>query len=221
MKLVSNPSTSNLTYSLEISSGDMLLYANFRNPQPYWSIRQDIRKIIQNNGQDVSIASLVGDSWRFYDKSRVVLWQMIVSNNGDTNSTWVATLGDDGYITFNNLQLRSVSDSPTKIPADSCSRPEPCNSYEICYNITGPAGCVCPSIFESSKDKCRPAIVSPCKDLKGSIELIFLKNQCITGNKGTSSTCSRSKQQIKDTSLPKLRQLDRQQANQGLDRHDK
>ncbi|KAK1370111.1 Receptor-like serine/threonine-protein kinase [Heracleum sosnowskyi] len=169
MKLVSNPSTSNLTYSLEIKSGDMLLYANFRNPQPYWSIRQDSRIFVQNNGQDVSIASLVGNTWRFYDKSRKVLWQIYVSDHGDTNSTWVATLGDAGNINFYDLQSGSSNGgTPIKIPADSCSRPEICNSYEICYNGNH---CVCPSVLVS-KDNCRPDIVSPCEESEGSTELI-------------------------------------------------
>ncbi|KAK1370118.1 Receptor-like serine/threonine-protein kinase [Heracleum sosnowskyi] len=172
MKLVSNPSTSNLTYSLEIKSGDMRLYANFRNPQPYWSIRGDNRKIIENLDEDVSTTSLVGNSWKFYNKSRVVLWQMILSDLSDTNFTWVATLGHDGYITFYDLQNESGSRSPTKIPADSCSRPEPCKSYEICYNGTE---CVCPSVL-GSKDICGPGILSPCKESEGSIELINAGN---------------------------------------------
>lgn len=173
MKLVSNPSTSNLTYSLEIISGDMYLYANFRNPQPYWSIRQDNRKIIQNNSQDASMASLVGNHWRFYDKSKVLLWQFYVSADDGTNSTWVATLGDDGYITFFDLQSQtSNGNSPVKIPADSCSRPEPCNSYGICYNGNR---CVCPSVLDS-KDNCSPGIVSPCNEPEGSTELINAGN---------------------------------------------
>lgn len=173
MKLVSNPSPSNLSYFLEIKSGDMLLYANYRNPQPYWSIRQDKRRIIDKVGGDVSIASLNGNSWRFYGKNKVLLWQFIFSDNADTNSTWVATLGDDGFFTFNNLQSGSSNgNSPTRIPADSCSRPEPCNSYEICYNGNR---CQCPSVLDS-KDKCGPGVGSFCNESEGSIELVNAGN---------------------------------------------
>ncbi|WOG90923.1 hypothetical protein DCAR_0310170 [Daucus carota subsp. sativus] len=177
MKLVSNPSTSNLTFFLEMKSGDMVLYANFGNPQPYWSIRQDDRKIIQKNGQNVSAAYLIGNSWRFYDKSRIVFWQLIISGESDTNSTLVATLGDDGYITFFNLESQNFDDgfSVLKIPANSCSRPESCNPYKICYhgNINDICGCL--SVLNST-DNCRPGIVSPCKESHGSTELIDAGN---------------------------------------------
>ncbi|KAL1821387.1 hypothetical protein ACET3Z_016256 [Daucus carota] len=173
MKLVSNPSASNLTYFLEIKSGDMLLYANYRNPQPYWSIRQDSKRIIDKDGGDASAASLDGNSWRFYDKSKVLLWQFIFSDNADTNSTWVATLGNDGFITFYNLKSGNLNgDSPTRIPADSCSRPEPCNSYEICYNGNR---CQCPSVLDS-KGKCGPSIGSLCNESEGSMELVNAGN---------------------------------------------
>ncbi|KAK1404917.1 Receptor-like serine/threonine-protein kinase [Heracleum sosnowskyi] len=151
----------------------MLLYANYRNPQPYWSIRRDNRRIIDKVGGDVSVASLNGNSWRFYDKSKALLWQFIFSDNADTNSTWVASLGDDGFITFYNLQSGSSNgNSPTRIPADSCSRPEPCNSYEICYNGNR---CQCPSVLDS-KDKCGPGIGFSCNESQGSVELVNAGN---------------------------------------------
>lgn len=44
MKLVSNPSPNNLSYFLEIKSGDMILYASFQTPQPYWSMGKQRRR---------------------------------------------------------------------------------------------------------------------------------------------------------------------------------
>ncbi|KAF2283037.1 hypothetical protein GH714_043376 [Hevea brasiliensis] len=50
MKLVSDPSANNLTYVLEIKSGDMILSAGFRTPQPYWSMQNDNDKTINKAG---------------------------------------------------------------------------------------------------------------------------------------------------------------------------
>ncbi|KAL8110030.1 hypothetical protein AgCh_025952 [Apium graveolens] len=197
MKLVSNPSASDLTYFLEIKSGDVVLYANYRNPQPYWSISRDNRRIIDKVGGNVSVVSLNGNSWRFHGKGKVLLWQFVFSDNADPNSTWVATLGDDGFITFYNLQSGSSNgNSPTRIPTDSCSRPEPCNSYEICYNGNR---CQCPSVLDF-KDKCGPGVGSSCNEPKGSIELVnagkglsyFALGLVLPSSKGHLDSCKSS-----------------------------
>lgn len=164
MKLVSDPGSNNLSYFLEMKSGDMLLYANFEKPQPYWSMGQDNRKTINKIGAGVTVASIEANSWRFYDKNKVFLWQFIFSNS-DTNATWAASLGSDGYITFYTLESSS-NDSPTKIPADSCSRPQACDPYQIC----GSNNCQCPTAL-ASKTNCRPDLASPCNRSKGSMEL--------------------------------------------------
>lgn len=166
MKLVSDPGSNNLSYLLEMKSGDMRLYANFEKPQPYWSMGKDNRKTINKNGAGVTVASIEANSWRFYDKNKVFLWQFIFSNS-DTNATWAATLGSDGYITFYTLESgTSSNDSPTKIPADSCSRPQACDPYQIC----GSNSCQCPTAL-ASKPNCRPDVASPCNRSKGSMEL--------------------------------------------------
>ncbi|KAL6982296.1 G-type lectin S-receptor-like serine/threonine-protein kinase SD2-5 [Sarracenia purpurea var. burkii] len=169
MKLVSNPNSNNLSYFLEIKSGDMTLSAGFQKPQPYWSMSRENRKTINKDGGEVALASLNANSWRFYDQDKTLLWQFIFSDNTDPNATWVAVLGNDGFITFSILQDGvSGGDSPTKIPIDPCSTPEPCNPYYVCYsgNI-----CQCPSVLASSPN-CKPGNISQCNHSLGPIQLV-------------------------------------------------
>ncbi|KAK9279150.1 hypothetical protein L1049_012827 [Liquidambar formosana] len=168
MKLVSNPSPNNLSYFLEIKSGDMILYAGFQTPQAYWSMGKENRRTINQDGGVVSLASLNANSWRFYDSTKVLLWQFIFSDNSDSNATWVAVLGSDGFITFNNLQNGGTSvASPNKIPDNPCGTPEPCDAYYVC---SGNTRCQCPSVLSSAS--CKTGIVSPCDPSKGSTELV-------------------------------------------------
>ncbi|KAL8116005.1 hypothetical protein AgCh_022483 [Apium graveolens] len=168
MKLVSNRGKNNLSYFLEMKSGDLLLYANYTKPQPYWSMGQDNRKIINKNGAGVTLASLDTKSWRFFDKNKVLLWQFVFSNS-DKNATWAASLRDDGFITFYPLESgSSKANALPKIPADYCSRPHSCDPYQICG--TG-KNCLCP-IALASQPNCRPNVASSCNELKGSTELV-------------------------------------------------
>ncbi|KAH7841687.1 hypothetical protein Vadar_033066 [Vaccinium darrowii] len=168
MRLVSDPDPkNNLTYFLDFKSGDMILSAGFKTPQPYWSMKQEKGKTINQGGGVVSFASLQANSWKFYDSSKVLLWQFVFSVNTDANATWVAVLGNDGFITFSTLQNGSSSGaSPTKIPSDWCSRPEPCDPYYMCYSDNT---CQCPSVLSPT---CKPGIVSPCDHSKDSIDLV-------------------------------------------------
>ena len=50
MRLASDPNRNNLTFYLEMKQGDMILYAGYRTPQTYWSMANDVRKGIINNG---------------------------------------------------------------------------------------------------------------------------------------------------------------------------
>lgn len=169
MRLVSDPDSYNLTYFLDIKSGDMILSAGFKTPQPYWSMNQENRKTINQDGGVVSFASLQANSWKFYDSSKVLLWQFVFSDNTDANATWVAVLGNKGFITFSTLQNGvSSGPSPIKIPSDSCSTPEPCAPYFMCYSDNT---CQCPSVLSSSPT-CKPGIVSPCDHSKDSIDLV-------------------------------------------------
>ncbi|CAL5355299.1 unnamed protein product [Camellia sinensis] len=169
MKLVSNPDSNNLSYFLEINSGDMILYAGFQPPQPYWSMGKDNRRTINQEGGVVTLASLDANSWKFYDQNKVLLWQFVFSDNIDPNATWVAVLGNDGLITFSALQTAGSSGpSPTKIPNDLCSTPLHCGAYYVCYSGNT---CQCPSNL-SSLPNCNPGIVSPCDPSHGATELV-------------------------------------------------
>lgn len=168
MRLVSNPNPNNLSYFLEIKSGDAILSAGFETPQPYWSMAKENRKTINKDGGIVSLASLDANSWKFYDSKKVLLWQLIISDTLDSSATWIAVLGSDGIISFFNLKNINPNPSRRKIPSDSCSTPEHCDAYYECYSDNR---CQCPSGL-SSRPNCSMGIVSPCGVSKGSTELV-------------------------------------------------
>ncbi|OIT36400.1 PREDICTED: G-type lectin S-receptor-like serine/threonine-protein kinase SD2-5 [Nicotiana attenuata] len=165
MKLVSSPNNNNLSYSLEFKSGDMVISASFQPPQPYWAMGKDNRRTINQVGGDVTSAILDGNSWKIYDQKKVLLWQFIFSDNKDANATWVAALGNDGYITFSILQEGSSAASATRIPQDECSRPASCDPYFVCYSGNK---CQCPSALPS----CKFGIDSFCNKTKDPVELV-------------------------------------------------
>ncbi|KAJ4824444.1 hypothetical protein Tsubulata_039811 [Turnera subulata] len=174
MKLVSDPSPTSLTYSLEIKSGDMILSAGFKAPQPYWSIRQENRKTINKDGDKATLASLDANSWKFFDRNKVLLWQFIFSYTNN-NATWVAVLGNDGFVSFYNLDNgQSSGPSPTKIPSGHCSRPESCDAYSICSSDNN--FCVCPSAL-SARPNCKTGIVSACDASNDATELVDAGHQ--------------------------------------------
>lgn len=160
-KLVSLSDNHNLTYSLSIESGDMRLYANFQEVQPYWSMRQDNRTIVNKVNGDLHSATLVNNSWNLYDKGGSLLWQLILLDGESANITMAAVLGKDGVLSFKNLQSSGVGgggSSAIKIPEDSCDTPYPCNSYYICYSGRQ---CQCPVVL-GSVSNCNPDITSRC-----------------------------------------------------------
>ncbi|KAL9400343.1 hypothetical protein Peur_009304 [Populus x canadensis] len=167
MKLVSDPNSNKLTHILEIKSGDMMLSAGFQTPQPYWSIQKERRMTIDKGGGKVAVASLSGNSWKFYDGNKVFLSQFIFSDSTDANGTSIAVLGNDGFISFYNLD-DGGSDSQTKIPSDPCSRPEPCDAHYVC---SGNNVCQCPSGL-SNRLNCQTEVVSSCDGSNGSTELV-------------------------------------------------
>lgn len=171
MKLVSDPNSNNLTHILEIKSGDMILSAGFQTPQPYWSVQKESRITINQGGGKVAVASLRGNSWRFYDGNKVFLSQFIFSDSVDANATWIAVLGNDGFISFYNLD-ESGGASQTKIPSDPCSRPEPCDAHFVC---SGNNVCQCPSGL-STRSNCQTGIVSTCDGSHDSTELVSAGN---------------------------------------------
>ncbi|PWA81972.1 bulb-type lectin domain-containing protein [Artemisia annua] len=164
MKLVSNVKN-NLTFSLDIMSGDSLLYADYKNPQPYWSMGRDKRRIIHKGGGDTNSATIEGNSWQFYDESKVFLWQFVFADESDANDTWVAVLDDDGFIKFYNLKAESTG--KIQIPEDSCRRPQACSSYFVCENGNT---CLCPSGL--AQVNCKPKIKSLCNKSKELSSLV-------------------------------------------------
>ncbi|XP_038696771.1 G-type lectin S-receptor-like serine/threonine-protein kinase SD2-5 [Tripterygium wilfordii] len=172
MKLVSDPSSNNLSYVLEIKSGDMTLSAAYQDPQPYWSIRKDNRITVNKDGGVVATATIEGNSWRFYDSSGVLLWQFIFVDTNDANGTWIADLGSDGFISFNNLQDGGENGAtPTQIPTDPCDAPESCGAYYICSNDK----CQCTSALSASGN-CSTGIVSPCDRSNDSTQLVNVED---------------------------------------------
>lgn len=180
MRLVSRAKSkpSNLSYVLEIDSGDMVLFAVYGGTrQPYWSMSKDSRKIINKAvPAAISSASIRGNSWRFYDQNQTLVSQFIFSANSDSNATWVAVLGGDGMITFSILDS-SRSPSPTRIPLDPCETPEPCDPYTVCYSSNK---CRCLNAL-SSWPSCEPGTISAC-DAKavpgsGSVDLVSAGNE--------------------------------------------
>ncbi|GER32589.1 serine/threonine-protein kinase [Striga asiatica] len=190
MKLTSNPGSNNLSYSLEIMSGDMILSANFVPPQPYWSMGSDSRITIDKAGGKVASAVLTANSWKFYDPNKALLRQFIFSSGTSDNSTWAAALGSDGFINFMMLLDSSPSQSSARIPQDQCSRPAACDPYYACYPGNK---CQCPSGFPS----CKSLTVPSCGDVKlvsggdglGYIALKFVrpfsKNMTLDGCKAS------------------------------------
>ncbi|XVF48363.1 hypothetical protein PTKIN_Ptkin03bG0184300 [Pterospermum kingtungense] len=169
MRLTSDPRPSNLSYVLEIKSGDMILSAGYSTPQPYWSMGKDTRRYINKNGGKVTSATLDTNSWRFFDESKALLWQFKISDaTTDANATWIAVLGNDGFISFN--VLAQGSSSTIKIPEDPCGTPEACQPYFVCSGTSGNTKCQCPSGLSSGS--CKTGIASPCSQGEGSVGLV-------------------------------------------------
>jgi hypothetical protein len=188
MTLVSHSNTQNMTYTLQIKSGDMMLYADLQTAQPYWSALQDNRMIVNKNGNNIYSANLTSRSWSFYDQSGSLLSQLVIAQQGDDgNTTLAAVLGNDGMITFYTLQSGNAKRTlPITVPQDSCDLPARCEPYSICNSGTG---CQCPSAL-SSYANCNPGIISPCKS-KDKFQLAQLENG--VGYVGTSFTSPVSK----------------------------
>ncbi|XP_019173966.1 PREDICTED: G-type lectin S-receptor-like serine/threonine-protein kinase SD2-5 [Ipomoea nil] len=170
MKLMSSPGSNNFTYSLEIKSGDMILSASFNPPQPYWALGKDSRTTINTLGGGVTSAVLNVNSWKFYDRKKVLIEQFIFSQNTDANATWIAVLGNNGLISFSILQdSNQPMASTTRIPDGECNTPAACDPYYVCH-----AGnmCQCPSSLPSS---CKLGTVSLCSNPE-AVELVDAGN---------------------------------------------
>ncbi|KAL6972854.1 hypothetical protein U1Q18_027029 [Sarracenia purpurea var. burkii] len=171
MMIKSPPYHSNLYHYLKIESGDLILYVGYRTPQVYWSMATDGLKTIEKANGKISSASIVANSWNFYDRNQTLVWQFNFSLFNESNATWAAVLGTDGSINFYNLQRgMSPRPEPTRIPQNSCGTPEPCYPYNVCgFDIR----CQCPSAL-SSRPNCMPQLNIPCKSSKSVIEMLYI-----------------------------------------------
>lgn len=163
MKLVSNP-RNNLTFSLEIKSGDLILSAGFRNPQPYWAMGKDKRRTINKDGGNLKSAIINANSWRFFDQTKVFIWQFVIEYGADANAIWAAVLDDDGFIKFYNLAGKITGSN--EIPGDSCSTPQSCSPYLVCNDGNT---CQCPSGLNEINCKPSPVSCSTSKDPRSLI----------------------------------------------------
>ncbi|KAK9079971.1 hypothetical protein SSX86_001646 [Deinandra increscens subsp. villosa] len=167
MKLVSNP-RNNMTFSLQIESGDLILSAaGFRNPQPYWAMRNDKRITINRYGGALKLATIEANSWRFFDQGKVFLYQFTFAYGADANgnTTWAAVLDDDGFVRFYNLPGKTTGNF--EIPGDTCGTPQSCAPYLVCQDGNT---CQCPSGL--SEISCKPSSVScrsKSKEQKGTL----------------------------------------------------
>eukprot|EP00268_Persea_americana_P068885 TRINITY_DN9686_c0_g1_i1.p1 TRINITY_DN9686_c0_g1~~TRINITY_DN9686_c0_g1_i1.p1 ORF type:complete len:818 (-),score=133.05 TRINITY_DN9686_c0_g1_i1:863-3316(-) len=170
MKLTSSPNSNNLVFHLKFESGDLMFYADFVPPQPYWSMQKETRKTTDKVGRDVYSAALVSGSWKAYDRTGTLLWQFIFLQDADPNITWAAVLGDDGSFSFYNLQNggQGVAEN-IRIPQDSCQTPESCGPYSICSSNNR---CQCP-VALNPHSTCNTDIVSNCSS-NSSVVLVSI-----------------------------------------------
>ena len=171
MQLKSFPNSNNLSHYLEFRSGDLVLSAGFEKPQIYWSITNDRRKTNNSVIGKVHSVTLVSNFLNFYDQNKILLWQFVISNSPGWNPFWAAVLGSNGLISFYNLQKgKPVTAEAIKIPQSSCSAPEPCGPYYVCYFDNR---CQCPSLL-SSHSNCKPQINSNCNNSRSSVQLLYV-----------------------------------------------
>ncbi|TKY48072.1 G-type lectin S-receptor serine/threonine-protein kinase SD2-5 [Spatholobus suberectus] len=167
MTLRSFHNSMNLVHYLSYMAGDLVLYAGFETPQVYWSLSEAQRSSKNNTGK-VHSASLVSNSWCFYDKNRGLLWKTFFSDHSDPKSLWAATLDPKGEISFYDLNKgKSPNPEAVKVPQDPCGIPEPCDPYYVCFFENW---CVCPALLKSFD--CKPPNISTCS--RSSAELVFV-----------------------------------------------
>ncbi|KAA8535106.1 hypothetical protein F0562_030109 [Nyssa sinensis] len=164
MRLVSEPNSNNLSSYLEMKTGDVILYGGFTTPQPYWTLANDFRKTINQEDGVITSASLISNSWSFFNHNQTLVWQFLFSDDSRPDVTRAAVLGEDGFISFYNLQ-DGIEAGTIKIPEDECSTPEPWSPFFICEK-----GKMCHCL--AGLASCNPWIDSPCNSSKSSMTLV-------------------------------------------------
>ncbi|KAK3038024.1 hypothetical protein RJ639_032003 [Escallonia herrerae] len=167
MRLVSEPNLYNLSFYLEMSFDNLMLFGGFETPQPYWFSSTDVRFFRQGNGV-ISSASIISNSWSFFDQNQTLVAQLIFSADDSSDACWAAVLGANGLITFHNLHESSTVAVPEKIPQEECATPEPCGPYGICEEDKG---CRCLD-GSNAQSGCNPGVASSCNGSKSSVKLL-------------------------------------------------
>ncbi|KAK7271178.1 hypothetical protein RJT34_26857 [Clitoria ternatea] len=169
MALKSFPNRMNLFHFFGYIAGDLVLYAGFETPQIYWSLAGEAQKNSKNVTGNVHSASLVSNSFNFYDKNGALLWKNVFSDHSDPKSFWAAILDPNGAISFYDLNRgKSPNPEAVKIPEDPCGIPEPCDPYYVCFFENW---CECPALLKS-RFNCKPPNISTCS--KSSTELMYV-----------------------------------------------
>ncbi|XP_057524732.1 G-type lectin S-receptor-like serine/threonine-protein kinase SD2-5 isoform X1 [Amaranthus tricolor] len=164
-----NPNKGNLTYKLEIKSGGVILSSGYKTPLTYWSLKGDSRKIINNDGL-ISLARIESNAWKFYDKNKALISQLLFpSNTNPKNSTPIAVLGYDGFLVFDSIPSRFAD--LMKIPSDPCGTPEPCDdSYGVCSNTDFYSQCPCPPGL--APQSCKSGFYDLCRNTSDDVRLV-------------------------------------------------
>ncbi|KGN52893.1 hypothetical protein Csa_015006 [Cucumis sativus] len=174
LKLKSYPNDNDHSNFLEFKQGDLVLSAGYQNPQIYWALSNDSRKIQRatTGGSGYSLfAILESNYWNFYGTNGELLWSFKIFWQLNRKDRWISVLNTDGTISFLNLENRkSAEPEPIRIPAEICGVPEPCNPLFICYFDNH---CQCPStVFEKNFNCKLPSV--PCNGSSNSTELLYL-----------------------------------------------
>ncbi|XP_027341731.1 G-type lectin S-receptor-like serine/threonine-protein kinase SD2-5 [Abrus precatorius] len=169
MRLKSFPNRMNLFHYLSYLEGDLVLYAGFETPQVYWSLSGEAQRSPKNDTGKVHSASLVSNSWKFYDKNGALLWKTVFSDHSDNKTLWAAILDPNGAISFYDLNKgKSPNPEAIKVPQDPCGIPEPCDPYYVCFFENW---CECPALLKS-RFNCKPPNISTCS--RSSTDLVYV-----------------------------------------------
>ncbi|KAK2425439.1 G-type lectin S-receptor serine/threonine-protein kinase SD2-5 [Trifolium repens] len=89
---------------------------------------------VTGKNNKVHYASLVSNSWNFYDKVGALVWKIVFSDHPDPKSFYAAILDPNGAISFYDLNKgKSTNPEVFKLPQDPCGIPEPCDPYYVFF----------------------------------------------------------------------------------------
>ncbi|KAF7843259.1 G-type lectin S-receptor-like serine/threonine-protein kinase SD2-5 [Senna tora] len=136
-------------------------FFGYETPQIYWST---------NVSKKVHSASLVSNSWDFYDQNGDLLWKSVFTEkSNDPKAMFAAILEPNGVISFYDLNKgKSVTPETMRIPQDPCGIPEPCDPYYVCFFENW---CECPKLLKS-RFNCKLPNTSLCS--RTPKELIYV-----------------------------------------------